>query len=108
MPVATVYYSPQCPSCVRFMKTVQSLHMDVQAVDVSTVPVNGLTAVPTVVTVQGQTLVGTKAFEWLHGFEANRPLTEYATVMGEGCGFGLTYTDLGSDETVDTAPFSAF
>ena len=108
MPVATVYYSPQCPSCVRFMKTVQRLEVDVAAVDVSQTPVRGLTAVPTVVTTHNQTLVGTKAFEWLQTFEANRPLTAYATVLGEGCGSGLSYTDLDSDETVATTPFSAF
>lgn len=104
---ATVYWSPQCPSCVRFMKSAERMGVSLNAVDITQSPVNGLTAVPTVVTPQGQTLVGTKAFDWLRAYEGNVPLTSYATVLGEGCG-GLSYTELDSEETVAATNFAAF
>jgi len=103
----TVYWSPQCPNCVRFLKSAERLGVACNAIDVSVARVGGLTAVPTVVMRDGSTRVGTEAFEWLRGFEAEMPLTSYATVMGEGAG-GLSYTDLESDEPVAATPFGEF
>jgi glutaredoxin len=105
--VVTVYWSPQCPNCVRFLKSAERLGVTCNAIDVSATRVSGLSAVPTVVTSNGETRVGTDAFEWLRGFEQSMPLTSYAMVMGEGAG-GLTYTDLESDEPVAATPFGEF
>ena len=91
-PPPTVYISGQCPK--------------VNVVNVDQRRVNGLTAVPTVVEA-GQSMVGTKAFEWLQAFEAQIPLDAYATVLGEGDG-GLAYTDLDTDETMAATLFTPF
>lgn len=108
MASGTVYWTPQCPNCTRFVKSVRRLNIDAKLVDISATPVQGLTAVPTVVTAHGQTLVGTKAFEWLQHFEDQVPLDAYAMVLGEGTGGGLVYTDLDTDEPVAETPFTSF
>jgi hypothetical protein len=92
---------------VRFLKSAQRLGIQIHVVDVSVTRAEGLSAVPTVVTREGETHVGTDAFEWLRGFEAQLPLASYATVMGEGIG-GLSYTDLESDEPIAATPFGDF
>lgn len=101
-----VYVSMQCPNCLRLLKTLDKLKMRVKVVNIDRVQVNGLTAVPTIIE-NGQSYVGTKAFEWIQGYEANLPLEAYATVLGEGAG-GLTYTDLETDETVESTLFTPF
>ena len=101
-----VYVSSQCPNCDRFVKSLRRLQIDSKVVNIDRAPVNGLTAVPTVV-VSGQVMVGTAAFEWLQGFEAKLPLEAYATVLGEGCG-GLSYTELESEETMGSTLFANF
>ena len=102
----TVYVSGQCPNCDRFLKTLRRFDFKVKVVNIDHHPVDGLSAVPTVVSGR-EVHVGTKAFEWLQSFEAQLPLEAYATVLGEGAG-GLTYTDLETDETMDAALFTPF
>lgn len=102
-----VYVSMQCPNCLRLLKTLDKLKLKVKVVNIDRTQVNGLTAVPTV-SENGQTYVGTKAFEWIQAYEANLPLEAYATVVGEGVGGGLTYTDLETDETVASTLFTPF
>jgi glutaredoxin len=102
----TVYVSSQCPNCDRLVKTLRRLKLKATLVNIDQTPVNGLTAVPTVVDGR-QTMVGTKAFEWLQSYESEMPLEEYATVLGEGCG-GLSYTDLESGDTVNSTLFTPF
>jgi len=104
---AIVYVSDQCPNCDRFVKSLKRLKLSgVKVINIDRTPVAGLDAVPTVI--DGRTtLVGTKAFEWLQGYESKLPLEAYATVLGEGAG-GLSYTDLETDETVESTLFTHF
>jgi glutaredoxin len=101
-----VYVSMQCPNCLRLLKTLDKLQMRVKVINIDQIQVQGLTAVPTVRD-NGQTYVGTKAFEWVQAYESTLPLEAYATVLGEGAG-GLTYTDLETDETVESTLFTPF
>lgn len=105
-PSVVVYVSAQCPSCDRLLKTMKRLNVRARVVNVDTQRVDGLTAVPTVVS-DGQVLTGTAAFEWVQAFESSLPLDAYAMVTGSGLG-GLSYTDLESDETIDACPFTNF
>lgn len=101
----TAYVSGQCPNCIRFVKSAQRLGLTMKIVNIDTVRVQGLTAVPTVVD-NNKTMVGTEVFEWLQGFEANLPLDAYATVLGDPV--GLSYTDLENDESVQPLAFTPF
>lgn len=65
---ATVYYTPRCNNCLRFIGNLQrspSARQAVAVVDVDETPVRGIDYVPAVVLTTGQMYVGTKAFEWL-------------------------------------------
>ena len=102
----TVYLSSRCPSCDRLYRTIRRIGLGVTVVNIDDGrTIEGLTAVPTVVA-DGQVFVGTKAFEWVQGYEANVPLDAYATVLGQGDCDGLSYTDLESGDTVDATQFS--
>ena len=70
MPVA--YISPNCPSCKRFrdtLRTIPSLQSSTRIVDIHQNPTPGIQFVPTVVTDQGEVLVGKKVFEFLAKFQ---------------------------------------
>lgn len=103
------YVSQQCPNCTRFIKIIQRLRMEnVSFVNIDAqAPRHPIRSVPSIVTDQGDVKEGTEAFTWLQQFEETLPLEAYATVLGAGDG-GLTYTDLESDETIDTTPFTSF
>lgn len=101
----TAYVSAQCPNCIRFIKSAQRLGLTLKVVNIDTVAVQGLTAVPTVVDAN-KTMVGTEVFDWLQTFESNLPLEAYAMVMGQCT--GLSYTDLETDDCVEPLPFTQF
>lgn len=91
----TLYVSPQCPNCTRFMGAMQridSLKNSIRVVDVtrSGSPVE---YVPTLVLQSGQQFTGTKLFEWLKQHEGDAPL--------DGMSFaecaGLPFSALGDD-----------
>lgn len=72
----TLLYSTQCPNCARFLDALRRTPVakDVAVVDVATLSDAQLTrvaAVPALVLARGETLYGTKAFEWLKAFEAD-------------------------------------
>lgn len=95
MATATVYYSPRCPNCARFLDGLQRSSAARQAavlVNVDLTPTRGVEFVPAVVTVSGQALVGTKAFEWLREFASDAALEPYP-LAGQR---GLAFSDLAS------------
>lgn len=59
----------------------------VQVVNVDETPIRGVQYVPTVVLNGGQTLVGTKAFEWLKEHESDGDLEPYSLAMARGLAF---------------------
>lgn len=79
----TLVYSPQCPNCLRFMDALgrTTAARDVRLVDVSQltdVQLQRVQAVPALVLAGGQTMYGTKAFEWLKQYEADVELESFA------------------------------
>lgn len=104
-----LFHSPQCPNCVRFIDALArtSVARDVSLVDVSTLTPDQaarLSAVPALVTSDGQTLYGTKAFEWLSQFQGDVELEGFAGGAG-----GLAYSDVDSMGYASyTQSFSAF
>lgn len=109
--MATAYVSQQCPNSDRFMKIVQRLQLttsDLRVINIDVqAPQHPIQSVPTIVSRQGEFISGTDAFQWLQQFENRLPLEAYATVLGAGDG-GLPYTDIESDELVETTPFTYF
>lgn len=90
----TLIYSDQCPNCVRFMDALRrtSAAAHVTLVDVARLTREQLAsvqAVPALVTPGGQSLYGTKAFEWLKQFEGDVELEVFG---GNG---GLAFSDVG-------------
>lgn len=105
----TVVYSQQCPNCARFIDALQrtSAAGQVSMVDVARLTPDQLarvSAVPALVLPNGQTLYGTKAFEWLKQFEGDVELEGFA---GNGT---LPFSDVGSAQGYATyaEAFSAF
>lgn len=93
---ASVLFSPQCPNCVRFIDALRrtSMATAVNYLDVTRLDPQQLSrvqAVPAVVTAQGQTLYGTKAFEWLKQFEGDVELEGFGGENG-----ALAFSDVDS------------
>ena len=83
---ATLIFSAQCPNCTRFIEALARtpIARDVAMMDVATLSrdqLSGLVAVPSLVT-DGQTLCGTKAFEWLKQFEAEVEVDGFSVGSG--------------------------
>ena len=103
----TVYISDQCPNCNRLVKTmslVPSLRNRVRVVDISAVDHSTLSRiqfVPTVVLSTGQSMVGTKAFEWMKEFDGEVDLLPPPSG-------GLAFSDLDFADTQYTEGFSSF
>ena len=92
---ATLVYSQQCPNCVRFIDALQRTSMagQVAMVEVSQLgreQLAAVAAVPALVTAEGQTLYGTKAFEWLKQYESDVELESFY-----GLGAGLAFSEVG-------------
>jgi len=67
-----VFYARQCTACSRFLEAARRANVPLRTVDVMQIPAaqrSGFKAVPTLMLPSGQSLVGTKAFEWLSRFE---------------------------------------
>lgn len=95
MAAATVYYSPRCPNCTRFLDGLRrssEARDSVQVVDIDVAPTRGVQYVPTVVLPTGQVLVGTKAFEWLRQHASDGELEPYPLAGSRG----LAFSDLSS------------
>lgn len=91
--LATVYYSPRCPNCTRFIDGLRrspSARESVNVVNIDTTAVRGVDFVPTVVLSDGQVFVGTKAFEWLREHVTDTDLAPAASASG------LAFSDLSS------------
>jgi hypothetical protein len=105
----TLVYSQQCTNCARFIDALKrtSAASAVTLVDVAQLTpqqLAGVQAVPALVTSQGQTLYGTKAFEWLKQYEADVELEGFAAAGGS-----LAFSDVGSMGYATFATeFSAF
>lgn len=102
-------YGEQCPNCIRFIDALRrtSVASQVTLMDVSTLPPaqrDQVAAVPALVLDGGQTLYGTKAFEWLKQYEGDVELEGFA---GNG---SLPFSDVGSIQGYATyaESFSAF
>ena len=106
---ATLVYSQQCPNCVRFIDALQRTSMagQVAMVEVSQLSgeqLAGVTAVPALVTPEGQTAYGTKAFEWLKQYEADVELEAFYGTAGlafsdvEGIGYAAYHEGFGDFE----------
>lgn len=105
----TLYVSPQCPNCTRFMGAMQridSLKNSIRVVDVtrSGSPVE---YVPTLVLQSGQQFTGTKLFEWLKQHEADAPLDGMSFADCAGLPFSALQDDAGGLATF-AETFSAF
>lgn len=92
---ATLVYSQQCPNCVRFIDALQRTSMAgrvvmVEVAQLAREQLSAVSAVPALVTPEGQTLYGTKAFEWLKQYEAD---VELEAFYG-GAGAGLAFSDV--------------
>lgn len=79
----TLVYSQQCPNCTRFIDALKATSAagHVRLLEVSQLPphqVRSVTAVPALVLAEGQTLYGTKAFEWLKQYEGDVDLEGFA------------------------------
>lgn len=105
----SLVYSEQCPNCIRF---IDAMKRTTAASQVTLVDVNRLTpdqlqrvqAVPALVLESGQTMYGTKAFEWLKQYEADVELEGF-------CGNGtLPFSDVANATGYATYAegFSAF
>lgn len=80
----TLVYSEQCPNCIRFMDALRqtTASAEVSLVDVGTLSNEQLArvqAVPALVLSGGQTLYGTKAFEWLRQYEGDVELQGFSS-----------------------------
>jgi hypothetical protein len=85
--VYRLYHSPRCPNCARFVAAASRLPQlwaQMQVVDVDAVPgaAAHVSAVPTVMTADGATHVGSRAFEWLSQFQAEAELECFQLVGG--------------------------
>lgn len=104
----TLVYSPQCTNCARFIDALRRTPAasSVAMVDVAQLTpqqLSSVTAVPALITAEGQTLYGTKAFEWLKQYEADVQLESF---NGNGT---LPFSDIGSMGYATYATdFSAF
>lgn len=105
----TLVYSEQCPNCVRFIDALgrTSAVSHVTLVDVARLPPqqrSQVSAVPALVLDSGETVYGTKAFEWLKQFEGDVELEGFA---GNG---SLPFSDVNSVQGYATYAegFSAF
>ena len=92
-----LYHSPRCPNCVRFVAAaarLPDLAAQLEVVDVDAVPgaAGHVSAVPTVLTADGATFVGSKAFEWLSQFESQAELECFQLVGG--CRGGLAWSSI--------------
>lgn len=97
--MATLVYSEQCPNCVRFIDALQRTSMAgrVTMLEVSRLgreQLAAVAAVPALVTAEGQTLYGTKAFEWLKQYEADVELEGYGGGVS-GSAPGLAFSEVG-------------
>lgn len=83
-----LYYSPQCPSCRKFIDFVNRVPQlkSMRLIDVSTLQPGAVQYVPTVVSDDGKHLVGTAAFDWLKQFQADAEIDSYESIAG-----GLMY-----------------
>lgn len=106
----TLLYSTQCPNCLRFIDALKrtSAAASVSLADVASLSPSQLAsvqAVPALVLADGQTLYGTKAFEWLKQFEADVELEGFA-----GGGGALPFSDVEALQGYATyaESFSAF
>lgn len=104
-----LYYAPQCPNCMRFIGALDRTpaRSQVVKVDVNTLPPDQqrqVSAVPMLVLSSGQSLVGTRAFEWLRSFEGEMELESFSG------GRGLAFSDLADEQCAMTytTPYSAF
>jgi hypothetical protein len=103
----TVYTSGQCPNCTRLvqsMSLVPSLRNRTRIVDISTLDhatLSRIQFVPTVVLSSGQSMVGTKAFEWMKEFDGEVELAPPPSG-------GLAFSDLDFADTQYTEGFSSF
>ena len=108
-PRHTLLYSTQCPNCLRFIDALKrtSAATSVRMMDVSQLNASQLAsvqAVPALVLAEGQTLYGTKAFEWLKQYEGDVELEGFA---GNGT---LPFSDVNSMQAYATYAegFAAF
>ena len=105
----TLVHSPQCPNCLRFIDALRRTSVAAQTslVDVASLSpeqLASITAVPALLTADGQTLYGTKAFEWLAQFQGDVELEGFAGGAG-----GLAFSDVDSMGYASyTQGFSAF
>lgn len=106
----TLLYSTQCPNCVRFIDALKrtSAAATVSLVDVATLTSSQLAsvqAVPAMVLADGQTMYGTKAFEWLKDFDGDVELEGF-----HGGGGALPFSDVEALQGYATyaESFSAF
>ena len=112
-PQYRLYYSPRCPNCTRFAGAVvrlPELSKQLEAVNVDVVhgAADHVTAVPTIMTADGTTHVGSKAFEWLSQFQAEAEL-ECFQLQG-GCRGSLAWSSLDDPNALGmfSETFSAF
>lgn len=105
----TLVYSEQCPNSVRF---IDALNRTTAAAQVTLLDVNRLSpdqlqrvqAVPALILETGQTMYGTKAFEWLKQYEGDVELEGF-------CANGtLPFSDVASAQGYATyaESFSSF
>lgn len=90
-------FSEQCPNCVRFIDALQrtSAAGSVTLMDVARLSQEQLAAVqavPAMVLDSGQTLYGTKAFEWLKQYDGEVELEGFAG----GRSSALSFSDVAS------------
>ena len=105
--MATVYVSRQCPSCTRILEIIKRLEVRARIVNIDVEqPRHNITAVPTIITKQGQSFVGTNAFMYLQEFEEQAPLDRYALISGED--LTMPFTDRETNETLHECPFATF
>jgi len=102
-----LYVSNQCPSCVRMLEIVKRLGVKATVINIDEqAPRHRIDAVPTIVTGQGKSYVGTNAFMYMQQMEEECPLDQYALISGED--INRPYTHMDTDETLLECPFSAF
>lgn len=88
----TLVYSQQCPNCARFLDALRRTRAadQVRLVEVGQLgpqQLAAVVAVPALVTAEGQTLYGTKAFEWLKQFEGDAELDAFYGGGGQTLAF---------------------
>lgn len=94
-----LFYSPRCPSCTRLIAGLQKLpavRAQTELVDVDGLTPDQfarlqgrLTAVPTLVTDDGQVHAGTAAFRFIDQFQGEAELDAYSLVGHKGIGFSV-------------------